>query len=102
MEVAQKYPEHEYHSSSELDSEGEDNEEGEKMTNRFTKWRKIKVAVASDIPVWLGIQPERETNQGGAKYKFGFAGQFGAGFKRPKKETHLISRIPWQKANGHE
>ena len=73
IEGASKYPEHE----SGSDSEPDDLESGEGMSNPLSKWRKVKIAVAADVPVWIGIEAERESSKGGAKYKFGVAGGFG-------------------------
>jgi len=99
--MASSNPETEYNSRSESDSDDE-NVSSEKMNNPLSKWRKVKIANASDEPAWVGIQAEREISQGGAEYHFELAGQFGMGLKNSTKEHHLISRIPWQKAWEHE
>jgi len=99
--MASSNPELEYHSSSESESETDDDACAEKMNNPLRKWRKVKIAVASDEPVWVGIQSEREISHGGAEYHLKLAGLFGAGMKNPTKEHELISRIPWQKAWEH-
>ena len=89
-------------SDTSSDSEPDDDEVVEGMGNPFSKWKTIKVAVSSDEPVWLGIQAERETGKGGAKYKIGVPSAIGVGIKRVEKEHHLVSRIPWVKAKGHK
>ena len=102
MAEASKYSRRDTDSDSESDTESESDDAEEGMVSVLSKWRKVKVAVGSDVPVWLGIQSERESSKGGQKYKIGVPSGIGLGLKRAKKEQHLISRIPWQKAKGHE
>ena len=102
MAEPSKYPLQESDSESDDFSESESDDAEEGMLNRLGKHRKVKVAVASDVPVWLGIQSERESNKGGQKYQIGTPTGVGLGLKRAKKTQHMISRIPWQKARGHE
>jgi len=99
--MASSNPEPEYNSRSESESDDEHVSE-EKMNNPLCYWRKVKIANASDQPAWVGIQAERELSKGGAEYHLELAGQFGMGLKNSKKEHHLISRVPWQKAWEHE
>ena len=51
------------------------------MLNRIGKYKKVKVAVASDIPVWMRIQLERELNNGGKKQYIGVSNGVGLGLK---------------------
>ena len=102
MAEPSKYPLRESNSESDEISESESDDAEEGMLNRLGKHRKVKVAVASDVPVWLGIQSERESNKGGQKYQIGAPNGVGLGLKRAKKTQHMISRIPWLKARCHE
>ena len=89
-------PESEDSSSSE-----EDEDNSERMTNIFSKWRKIQLANASDTYVFVGIDSPRELKTGGEKYKIGFPGVVGLEIKRGGKEHEVISRIPWLKSQPH-
>ena len=103
MAEATKVREIESDSESNSESESDDAEEG--MINALSKFRKVNVAVASDVSVWLGVDTERKTNKGGQEFSLELptgVGGVGVGFKRSAKEEHLIRRIPWQKANPHE
>jgi len=94
-------PEPEYNSSSESESETDDHVSAEKMSNPLSKWRTVKIANASDEPVWVGIECEREISHGGAEGHLELAGMVGVGVKNSTKEHHLLSRIPWKKACEH-
>ena len=72
------------------------------MLNRLGKYRKVKVAIASDVPVLLEIESERESNKGEEKYHNGVSNGVALGLKGTKKTQHIISRIPWQKVKDHE
>ena len=105
MAEATKFPKNETDSDSESTSGSESDDVEEGMINLLSKFRMVNVAVASDVPVWLGVDAERITSKGGQKYTLelptGFGG-FGVAVKRSEKEEHLIRRIPWKKANCHE
>lgn len=88
---------------SEDSSSSEENEDNaERMSNIFSKWRKIQLSNASDKYVYVGIQNEdRVMKTGGQKYKIGLPGVVGLEIKRGGKEHELISRIPWLKSQPH-
>ena len=102
MEGASKYPIHETDSESESDAESDDNEVSEGFANPLSKWRKIKVAVACDTPILVGIEAERKTSEGGQQYVLGVANLLEIGLQRSNKLNHIVSRIAWQKAFPHE
>ena len=103
MAEATKFPKNETDSDSESTSESESDDVEEGMINLLSKFRMVNVAVASDVPVWLGVDTERISSIGGQKYTLELpAGIGGFGFQRSEKEEHLIRRIPWKKANCHE
>ena len=60
-----KYPLWESDSESDEFSESESVNADEGMSNRLCKYKKVKVRVTSDAPVWLGFRSERESNKGG-------------------------------------
>ena len=98
-----KLGENESDLESHSESESDDAEEG--MINSLSKFRTVNVAIASDEPVWIGVDTERKTNKGGQEFRLelpvGF-NSFALGMKRGEKETHLIRRIPWRKAIPHQ
>ena len=102
MAEATKYLKNETDSDSESTSGSESDDAEEGMINPLSKFRIVNVAVASDVPVWLGVDTEKITSQGGQKYKLELAGIGGFEVQRSEKEEHRIRRIPSKKANCHE
>ena len=102
MEGASKYPMQEVKSSSDSDQESDEEEVAEGAINLFLRWKKVNIAVASDSPVWIGIEAERELNKGRQMLNLEVAGAIKAGFASGEKEHHLVSSKSWVKGNGHE
>ena len=72
--------------SEDSSSPEEDEDNSERMTNIFSKWRKVLLANASDTYVFVGIQNEdRVLKTGGGKYKIGVPGFAGFEIKRGGK-----------------
>ena len=102
MEGATKYPMQEVQSSSDSDQETDEEEIAEGAINPFRKWKKVNIAVASDFPVWIGIEAERELNKGGQMLDLEVAGVIRFGFAKGEKEHHFVSGKSLVKGNGHE
>ena len=100
MEGASKYPMQEVNSSSDSDQESGEEEIAEGATSPF--WKKVNIAVASDSPVWIRIEAERELNKGGVMIDFEVAGAIRVGFARGEREHHLVSGKSCVKGNAHE
>ena len=87
---------------SENSSSGEEDENNsERVSNIFSKWKKVEVANASDAYAWIGVQSERESRGGENKYKILIPGVIGFEYKQGKKEQEYISRIPWLRSQPH-
>ena len=94
-------PDEDSDESSSSEEEEEDEGNSERISFGFSKWRKVELANASDSYVWIGIQQERETREGGNKYKIYLPGLIGFEFKSGKKDQEFISRIPWLRSQPH-
>ena len=87
--------------SEDSTSSEEDEDNSERMSNIFTKWKKIQLANSTDTYVLVGIESERQSKAGGEEYKIWVPGMVGLELKRGTKEHELISRIPWMRSQPH-
>jgi len=85
-------------SDSEAKAESDENEFSEDAPNLLSKERKVKLAVASDEPIFVGIEAERKLSEGGQKGVLGVGGLIEIGLERSRRINLIFPGVAWQKA----